>query len=64
MRSKKQKQQVPVEYKSSTWTTEIKGNFSNPKVRNLIVSDFVLRWIVRIILTALAVIKVISQITP
>ena len=57
MRSKKQKQQVPVGYKSSTWTTEIKGDINNPTVRNLIIADFIVIWLMIIIRVAIFILS-------
>jgi hypothetical protein len=64
MRSKKHKSQVHVEYKSTTWKTEIKGDLNNPVVRKLIVLDFILRWVVRPILLLLTALKIIWQYLP
>ena len=60
MRNQNQGSQVPVEYKRSTWKTEIKGDVNSPIVKNMIVWDFILGWLIRFILAATAVIKVIS----
>lgn len=48
MRSKKHKSQNQVEYKRSIWKTEIKGNIDNSFVRNIILWDFILGWILRV----------------
>jgi len=62
MRNKKHKSEVPVEYKRSTWKMEIKGNLNNPFVKNMIVWDFILGWLIRAILVVLAIIKVVSSV--
>ncbi len=64
MRSKKSKSQIQVEYKSSMWKMEIKGDLNNPTVKNLIVLDFIFRWIVRPILLSLTALKIIYQCLP
>jgi len=63
MASKKNKRQI-IEYKSSTWKTEIKGDLNNPTVKNMIVSDFVLRWIVRSVLVLLTVYRIVCHYLP
>ena len=63
MSSKKIKHQI-IEYKSSLWKTEIKGDLNNPTVRNMIVWDFVLRWIVRPVLVLLTVYRIVCHYLP
>jgi len=41
---------------------EIKGNLNNPFVKNMIVWDFILGWLIRAILVVLAIIKVVSSV--
>lgn len=53
MRNKKHKSQVQVEYKRSIWKTEIKGDLNNPLVKNMILWDFILGWLLRIIIVIL-----------
>ena len=62
MRNKKHKSEVPVEYKRSIWKMEVKGNLNDPLVRNLIRWDFILIWLVRIILVGLTIFKGISSV--
>jgi hypothetical protein len=64
MRLQKHKSQILIEYKSSTWKTEIKGDLNNPKVKILIIADFILRWTIRILFVALTAYKLISHNLP
>lgn len=62
MRNRNQSSQVPVEYKRSTWKTEIKGDVNNPLVKNMIAWDFILGWLIRFILAGIAVVKVVCSV--
>ena len=64
MRINKHKSQNQVEYKSSLWKTEIKGDVNNPLVKTIIVTDFILRWVFRPVILLIAVFKIVCQYLP
>jgi len=55
MSNKKHKQKEQIEYKRSIWETEIKGNIDNSFVRNIILWDFILGWILRVVIVLMII---------
>jgi hypothetical protein len=64
MRHKNHKSKAFIEYKSSVWRTKIKGDLSNPIVKNLIIADIIQKWLIRFALITLTVLEIKSQIAP
>ena len=55
MSNKKHKQKEQIEYKRAIWKTEIKGNADNTFERNIILWDFILGWILHVVIVLMII---------